>query len=82
MSRQPSESFKGYDIFTIALPAKDGRWSATTEIQKMGADGLEISQSFTGPFEAATEADAKNAALHEAERKIVDMIASPVGGDF
>ncbi|HTD06646.1 hypothetical protein [Undibacterium sp.] len=82
MSRQPAESFKGYDIFTIAIPTKDGTWSAMTEIQKMGAEGLEISQSFSGPFEAATEAEAKNAALREAEKKIVDMIASPVGGDL
>ncbi len=82
MSRQPSESFKGYDIFTITLPASGGRWSATTEVQKMGADGLEILQSFTAPIEAASEADAKNAALREAERKIVDLIANPLGGDF
>ncbi|GGC98848.1 hypothetical protein [Undibacterium terreum] len=82
MSRQPAESFKGYDIFTIAIPTKDGRWSATTEVQKMGAAGLEIMQSFTHPFEAATEAEAKNAALHEAERKIVDLIANPIGGNL
>lgn len=82
MSRQPAESFKGYDIFTIAIPVNDGKWSATTEIQKMGAEGLEISQSFTGPFEAATEAEAKSAALHEAERKIADLIANPIGGDL
>ncbi|MES2069991.1 MAG: hypothetical protein V4488_06560 [Pseudomonadota bacterium] len=82
MSRQPTETFKGVDIFIIAIPTADGRWSASSEIQKMGADGIEISQNFTGPFEAASEADAKSAALHEAERKIIDIIASPVGADF
>lgn len=81
MSRKPAESFKGYDIFTIALPTTDGRWTATTEVQKNGANGLETWQNFTGPFEAATDADARNAALHEAERKLVDIIANPVGGD-
>jgi hypothetical protein len=79
MDRRATATFKGYDIFTFAIPTGDGKWAATGEIQKISDDGqLEIEQHFSGPVLAATEPDARAEACHAAERKILELIADPV----
>lgn len=78
MSRVPDSVYKGYEIFTIAVPNGAGLWSATSEIENKGADGEEISQGFAGPFEADSAEAAKTLVIADTKRKIDDLLARPV----
>jgi len=41
------------------VPKGNGSWSATSEIETKGADGVEILQGFGGPCEEHTSEEAK-----------------------
>ncbi|BBB67922.1 hypothetical protein UNDYM_3669 [Undibacterium sp. YM2] len=76
IERTPTMHYKNYDIFVIASPRKDGHWFASGEVQKFGAQGLEIAQQFSGPFKAKSETDAKLAVIRDAKMKIDAILAS------
>jgi|GEM_PF-3504449 len=75
IERTPTMHYKNYDIFVIAFPRPDGHWSASGEVQKYGAEGLEIAQQFSGPFKAASETQAKLAVIRDAKMKIDAILA-------
>jgi hypothetical protein len=77
MSRTPDAVYHGYEIFTMLVPTDRGLWSATSEIEINGADGIDISQGFGGPCEAVTSAEAKALVLVETKQKIDDLLAQP-----
>ncbi|MNR77780.1 hypothetical protein D3C72_84630 [compost metagenome] len=77
MSRVPDTVYKGYEIFTMVLPAGDDWWSATSEIETHGPEGLEISQAFAGPCAAHTSDAAKALVISETKQKIDDLLAEP-----
>jgi len=78
MARIPDATFEGYNIYTLAVPTDNGRWSATSEIERHGAPGSEIFQAFGGPFLGNTEEAAKADACNDAKHKITDIVARPV----
>lgn len=78
IERTPTMHYKNYDIFVIAFPRPDGHWSASGEVQKYGAEGLEIGQQFSGPFKANSETEAKLAVIRDAKMKI-DAILAELG---
>ena len=69
MQRTPDARFEDYDIFAIAVPRADGKWEATSEIEKAGAQGLEVFPGVGGPCLAETEEAARAAACNDAKRK-------------
>ena len=75
INRVPTMNYKGYDIFILAFPRIDGSWSASSEVQKDGALGLEVDQQFGGPFKARGEIEAKLAALRDAKMRIDAILA-------
>ncbi|MFZ6718869.1 hypothetical protein [Undibacterium sp. Ji49W] len=75
IERMPTMRYKNYDIFVIAFPRPDGHWSASGEVQKYGADGLEMTQQFSGPFMANGETEAKLAVIRDAKMKIDAILA-------
>lgn len=75
IERMPTMRYKNYDIFVIAFPRPDGHWSASGEVQKYGADGLEMAQQFSGPFMANGETEAKLAVIRDAKMKIDAILA-------
>ncbi len=77
MSRTPDAVYHGYEIFTVLVPTSDGRWSATSEIETNGADGIDISQGFGGPCEGHTSEEAKALVLVDTKQKIDDLLAEP-----
>lgn len=77
MSRTPDAVYQGYAIFTMVLPSGDGLWSATSEIEMNGADGIEVFQEFGGPCEAHSSEEAKAKAIADTKHKIDDLIAEP-----
>lgn len=77
MSRTPDAIYHGYEIFTMLVPTDRGLWSATSEIEINGADGIDISQGFGGPCEAHTSAEAKALVLAETKQRIDDLLAKP-----
>ncbi len=77
MSRTPDAVYHGYEIFTMLVPTDRGLWSATSEIEITGADGIDISQGFGGPCEARTSAEAKALVLADTKHKIDDLLAEP-----
>jgi len=76
LERTPSMHYKNYDIFVIAFPRPDGHWSASGEVQKYGAQGLEIAQQFSGPFKANSESEARLAVIRDAKMKIDAILAT------
>lgn len=77
MSRVPDTVYMGYEIFTVVVPIGDGLWSATSEIETNGAEGIEISQGFGGPCEAHSSEAAKMMAIADTKQKIDDLLALP-----
>lgn len=77
MSRAPDAVYEGYGIFIIDVPLVDGRWLATSEVEKHGADGMETWQQFGGPCYGHTSEEAKIATLADTRRKIDDVLALP-----
>jgi hypothetical protein len=78
MSRTPDAVYEGYAIFAVVVPLDDGRWLATSEVERHGADGIETFQQFGGPSYGHTEDGAKIAALTDTRRKIDNVLARPV----
>jgi hypothetical protein len=78
MSRTPDVVYEGYAIFTFVVPLGDGRWLATSEVERHAADGIETFQQFGGPSYGRTEDDAKIAAVADTRKKIDDVLARPV----
>lgn len=77
MSRTPDAVYRGYDIFTVAVPDDGELWSATSEIVRNGANGIEISQGFGGPCQAHSSEEAKNLVIADTRHKIDDLLAEP-----
>jgi hypothetical protein len=77
MSRVPDTVYKGYEIFTVVVPTGDGWWSATSEIETNGVDGIEISQGFGGPCQGHTSEAARIMVIADTKQKIDDLLAVP-----
>ncbi len=77
MSRTPDAIYHGYEIFTVLVPTIGGLWSATSEIETNGADGIDISQGFGGPCEGHTSEEARALVLVDTKQKIDDLLAEP-----
>lgn len=77
MNRTPDAVYHGYEIFTVVVPLGDGQWSASSEIEIEGAEGIEISQGFGGPSQAQTSEKAKAMAIADAKHKIDALLAEP-----
>lgn len=75
MSRIAEAAYKGCNIFTVAVPAGHGKWSAVADIERSGPDGVETFQDVTNASLADTEDGARLAARIEAVRRIDEMIA-------
>lgn len=77
MSRTPVAVYHGYEIFTVVVPEGSGLWSAISEIEINGADGIEISQGFGGPCEARSPEEAQAMVIADTKQKIDDLLAEP-----
>jgi hypothetical protein len=70
--------YKGWEILPVALPTADGRWSASCDIARAGADGVEVFEGATMQFVRDQEDEAITAACEEAIRQIDNIIANPL----
>ena len=70
--------YKGWEIIPLAIPTSDQQWSASCEIERAGADGVEVFQGATMQFIRDQEDDAIAAACDEAIRQIDNIIANPL----
>jgi len=77
MSRTPDAVYEGYGIFIVDVQQDDGRWLATSEVEKHGADGTETWQHFGGPCWGRTSDEARIATLADTRQKIDDVLAKP-----
>jgi hypothetical protein len=82
MSEQNTNSaakihYKGWEIIPLAFPT-EGRWSASCEIERAGANGVEVFEGATMQFIRDSEDDAIAAACDEAIRQIDNIIANPL----
>lgn len=77
MSRTPEAFYRGYEIFTVAVPVEGGLWSATSEIIINGADGVDVSQAFGGPCQGHSSEEAKALVIADTRQKIDDLLAEP-----
>ena len=78
MSGQSKIHYKGWEIVPLAIPTEDGHWSASCEIERAGADGIEVFEGATMQFVRDSEDDAIAAACDEAIRQIDNIIANPL----
>lgn len=78
MSRIPDAVYRGFDIYTVVIPDDNGSWSAISDIERAGADGLEVFQDFGGPCEGVNAERAKAAVLEDTRHKIDNLNAEPV----
>jgi hypothetical protein len=70
--------YKGWDILPTALPTTAGQWTASCDIARMDADGLQVFEGVTMQFVRPTEEEAISAACDEAIRQIDNIIANPL----
>lgn len=77
MSRVAEATYRGCNIFTVAVPTGDGKWSAAADIQRLNVGGNEIFQDATHTALADTEEGARAAARAEAMHMIDDILAEP-----
>ena len=70
--------YKGWEIVPTALPTTDGHWTASCDIARAGADGIEVFEGATMQFVRDTEDEAIAAACDEAIRQIDNIIANPL----
>lgn len=77
MSRTPAGVYEGFEIYVMLVPLEHGRWSATSEVERHGAEGPELFQAFGGPCDADSADAAKSAVLADTRRKIDDLLAEP-----
>ena len=78
MSGDSKIHYKGWDIIPVALPAGDGQWTASCDIERANADGVEVFEGATMQFVREREDDAIAAACDEAIRQIDNIIANPL----
>ncbi|MYM25888.1 hypothetical protein GTP46_24985 [Duganella sp. FT135W] len=69
--------YKGWEIIPTALPTSDHKWSASCDIERQGADGMEVFEGATMQFIRDTEDEALAAACREAHIQIDNIIANP-----
>lgn len=77
MGNQSKIHYKGWEIVPLALPSGQ-QWSASCDIERAGADGVEVFQGATMQFVRDAEDDAIAAACDEAIRQIDNIIANPL----
>ncbi|MET0264107.1 MAG: DUF6566 family protein [Duganella sp.] len=70
--------YKGWEIVPTALPTSDNQWSASCDIERAGADGVEVFEGATMQFVRSSEDEAITAACEEAIRQIDNIIANPL----
>jgi hypothetical protein len=70
--------YKGWEIVPTALPTTDRKWTASCDIERAGADGMEVFEGATMQFVRDTEDEAIAAACDEAIRQIDNIIANPL----
>ncbi|MET3135016.1 hypothetical protein AAKU55_005319 [Oxalobacteraceae bacterium GrIS 1.11] len=78
MSGSSRIQYKGWEIVPLALPTSDAKWSASCDIERAGADGIEVFEGATMQFVRDQEDDAIAAACEEAIRQIDNLIANPL----
>jgi hypothetical protein len=78
MSRKPDAVYEGYGIFIIAVPLDDGRWLATSEVERPAVNGIETWQQFGGPCFGRTDEESRVAVVADTRRKIDDVLARPI----
>ena len=78
MNERSKIHYKGWDIVPLAIPAGERQWSASCEIERAGADGVEVFEGATMQFIREREDDAIAAACDEAIRQIDNIIANPL----
>lgn len=70
--------YRGWIILPTALPTTDGQWTASCDLARMEADGLEVFEGVTLQFVRAYQADAIRAACDEARRQVDNILADPL----
>ena len=70
--------YKGWEIVPTALPTTDRQWTASCDIARAGADGIEVFEGATMHFVRDSEDEAIAAACDEAIRQIDNIIANPL----
>eukprot|EP01133_Synstelium_polycarpum_P018267 gene18267-21860_t len=70
--------YKGWEIVPLAVPTTDGKWSASCDIERATAEGLEVFEGSTMQFVRDDEDGAIAAACEEAVRQIDNIIANPL----
>jgi len=70
--------YKGWEIVPTALPTTGNKWTASCDIERAGADGVEVFEGATMQFVRDTEDEAIAAACEEAIRQIDNIIANPL----
>ena len=78
MSSSSKIHYKGWEIIPVALPDGHGKWSASCDIARANADGVEVFEGATMQFVRDSEDDAIAAACEEAVRQIDNIIANPL----
>lgn len=78
MGDQSKIHYKGWEIVPFAAPTSDNKWAASCDIERAGANGLEVFEGATMQFIRDTEDDAIAAACDEAIRQIDNIIANPL----
>jgi hypothetical protein len=70
--------YKGWEIIPTALPTSDNNWSASCDIERANANGVEVFEGATMQFVRESEDEAIAAACDEAIRQIDNIIANPL----
>ena len=70
--------YKGWEIIPTALPTSDNKWSASCDIERANANGVEVFEGATMKFVRESEDEAIAAACDEAIRQIDNIIANPL----
>jgi len=78
MGDQSRIHYKGWDIVPLALPTDDQKWTASCDIERANANGVEVFEGATMQFVREREVDAIAAACDEAIRQIDNIIANPL----
>jgi hypothetical protein len=78
MGDQSKIHYKGWEIIPLAVPTSDNKWTASCDIERAGADGIEVFEGATMQFIRDQEDDAIAAACDEAIRQIDNIIANPL----
>jgi len=70
--------YKGWEIIPTALPTSDNKWTASCDIERADANGVEVFEGATMQFVRDNEDEAIAAACDEAIRQIDNIIANPL----